>query len=186
MFFIILAFIAMLLIVAAFLPAKYTIIRTIEVNRSGLNVYNRIADLYRFKEWDPWTSGDKEAKNEIHGVMGQTGHSRTIKHDNREDKITFLGNVGLDSIFMKRETTSDIIKRSAETWAFEKTDNGTTVSWKSEVELSYPLGRFYGFFNKNQHEQEMTATLDKLKDISESDADQPPKPLVVPDPNIAE
>ena len=186
MFFIILAFIATLLIVAAFLPEKYSITRTVEVNRSSLNLYNRIADLYRWREWDPWSIGEGETKNEIRGVLGQKGHSRTISDKHREDRITLLGNVGIDSLFMQRETSSDIIKRSTESWAFEKTDNGTTVTWKSEVELGYPIGRYYGFFNKNQHEQEMIRTLERLKDISESDADQPPKPLVVPNPAIAE
>lgn len=182
LFFIVLAFIAVVLLLAILLPSDYSVVRSVEINKSQDAVYLRVADLSRWKEWDPWFRPDDTDMNVIQGIAGKKGQIR----NRGEAKVSIIEAYENELVLFDRQLINPVKLHSQDSLSFEKTDIGTLVTWTSIAELDYPLGRIYGLFNKNARAGRMEASLAALKEISESDADQPPKPVVVPAPNIPE
>jgi len=182
LFFIILAFIAVVLLLAIVLPSRYSVVRSVEINKQEEGVYARVADLSRWKEWDPWFRPDTKEPNVIQGAAGEEGQTR----NRGEAKVSIIDVLENEMLLFDRQLISPVRLHSLDSVAFEKTAIGTLVTWTSKADLDYPLGRIYGLFNKSARAKRMEASLAALKEISESETDQPPKPVSVPAPNIPE
>lgn len=49
-----LVIIGVILIIAAILPTKYNIKKEITINKPAAHVYERIANLNYYRDWNPW------------------------------------------------------------------------------------------------------------------------------------
>lgn len=52
--YVLLGIILLVLLIAAGLPGKYLIEKSIVINRPAAEVYNKVADLNYYSQWNPW------------------------------------------------------------------------------------------------------------------------------------
>ncbi len=159
---ILLAFIAMVLAVAWFIPADFSIESSIEVNQPLIETQNEFSDPEAWKEWTNWKINDSVQTDET--VLAFI-------------PVPGMGDAGFSGKLYQFKPVEVI---SEELWSFESGETGSKINWKSSGTLSYPLGRIYGLFFSEIRRSEMEARLDSLRNYLESTIDVPPAPLDQP------
>jgi hypothetical protein len=159
---ILLAFVAMVLVVAWFIPADFNIQASIDVNQPIAETKTEFSDPESWKEWTNWKINDSVKTEEttlafipVPG-MGDAGFSGKLYQ------------------FKPFEVVSE------ENWTFEVGETGCKINWKSTGTLSYPIGRIFGLFFSDTRRSEMESRLDSLRNYLESSIDVPPIPINEP------
>ncbi|HOY49928.1 MAG TPA: SRPBCC family protein [Flavobacteriales bacterium] len=171
---IVIAFIAMVLVIALFLPKTYSISRFIEINSSTEVVYNQVSDFSTWKEWDPWSRNDQRVKIQLNGIPGKPGHQRHyMGGEMGEGKMTISACTPYSLLISKIEVTEPATLQFEDIWTFDGTENGTKVTWTSKGDLDYPFGRLYGLMINQLLGNEMADGLDSLKSYTEAMPEEP-------------
>ena len=155
LFLAILGIIALILIIAIFLPSEYEVERSIEINKPVGLVYGYVSDFNNFRDWNPWSPMEVGHSFEVIGDSGSVGQKYSW-----EGKIIGSGNmvftefqnnqiVRLDINFLSPEQGMGVVD-----WIFEGNNVNTKVTWKLVGEAGYPMGRYFGlmmdeFLGKN-------------------------------------
>jgi hypothetical protein len=166
---VIVAFVAMVLLIAAFLPSSYSIARSIEINAPAEVVYKQVGDFSTWISWEPWSMKDSKAKHIYSGIPGTQGHSRYFKGDEiGEGTLTIQTCTPPSLIISQMDVIEPAEIHMTEIWKFETTANGTHVEWTSSGDLSYPIGRLYGLMLNSVLGNKLHEGLDSLKVFSEA------------------
>ncbi|MES2733307.1 MAG: SRPBCC family protein [Bacteroidota bacterium] len=159
---------ALLLLIAIFLPSQYHVERTIEINKPTPAVFEEVADFNHWLAWNPWTEMEPTAHNTISGTPKTVG-----SHWAWEGKEIGVGSLTIQAISPNQSIKSKLAMlqpqamEADDSWLFEPTDKGTKVIWSNTGKLSYPVERYFGLFmNKILGEQYETGLL-KLKQVVE-------------------
>jgi ribosome-associated toxin RatA of RatAB toxin-antitoxin module len=156
-------------LIAAIMPSKYSIEKQIVINKPPADVFDKVADLNNYRDWNPWQKMEPNAKANISGTPKTVGHkfdwegkkigqgSLTIR------SLTPHSKVDIDLEFVKpwKSKADDI-------WTFEDLKNGSTkVTWNNHGPLTYPMARMMGpVINKNLNHQ-FEQGLKSLKEMCE-------------------
>jgi hypothetical protein len=159
---ILLAFIAMVLGLAFFIPAEFKVEASIDVNQSVTETKNEFSDPDTWKEWTNWKINDSAKTDETNLAF---------------IPVPGMGDAGFSGKLYQFKPVEVI---SEEHWSFEAGETGSKINWKSTGSLSYPLGRIYGLVFSDFRRSEMEAQLDSLRNFLESSIDVPPTPLDQP------
>lgn len=167
--YIIIFLIVIFLIIAAFLPKEKIIQREITINNSSELIFIQVADFNNWEHWSPWKRMDSNAtyvisepsqgigsSYEWEGEIIGEGKLETVvyeKYSNLEFNLYFNGN--------DEQPNKDI-------WTFDESENGTIVTWKTELNLGYPVARFLGLFIENMIGPQKEDGLKYLKEYVES------------------
>ncbi|MBA2500115.1 MAG: SRPBCC family protein [Chitinophagaceae bacterium] len=158
-----------LLIMAAFMPNKYRIEKSVIISRSPSDIKEKIVNLENYSRWNPWQQMDPAAQKRITGRAGAPGH----KYEWNGKKV---GNGSL-TLYASDDRTAnfdlEFIKpmksKAKDNWQFEPiSENETRVTWDNNGELPYPTARLIGPFLKKNLEKQFTAGLDNLKKMCEN------------------
>jgi hypothetical protein len=149
-FYLILTLIALLFIVAIFLPSQYRVERSVEVNQPVGIVYGYVADFNNFHQWSPWTILDPNHPYEVTGDSGKVGQKYFWDGDLigsgymvfTEFKPYDL--IISDIVFLAPQEGEGVVD-----WKFNSNDNKTKVTWGLTGNADYPLGRYYGLMMDN-------------------------------------
>jgi len=144
-FYVILAIIALVFVVAIFLPSEYKVERSAEINKPVTMIFGYVSDFNNFHSWNPWTPLEPNHSYTVSGDSGQVGHKYLW-----EGEIIGSGNmiftkfipfdlIKSDINFLSPQKAKGVVE-----WAFDGTENSTTVSWSLTGSADYPLGRYYG------------------------------------------
>lgn len=156
---ILLAFVAMVLCIAWFLPATFTVDATIDINQSLEESEQEFSETENWSEWIDWKLTDSaESDMKALSFVPLPGKGEHI----------FSGTL---------LQISPVEVASKETWSFEATETGSRIHWTSSGTLEYPLGRIYGLVLPEFRRTEMQARLDSLRNFLESASNVPPQPL---------
>ena len=142
---IIVAIIALLLIVAVFLPSEYRVERSVEINKPAEEVYNYVADFNNFYTWNPWTPMEVGHAFEVTGDSAKVGQKYFW-----EGKVIGSGQMTFTELKPYELIKSDIEFLSPQQgkgevdWVFAGSGNGTKVTWGITGESDYPIGRYFG------------------------------------------
>ena len=137
--------IALLLLVAVFLPSRYQVERSLEINKPPEVVFGQVADFNNWLKWNPWTEMDPAAKNTITGEARQPGSTWAW-----EGKTIGAGSLTFELIEPNQRVQSKLVftapqqGEARDTWTFTPTASGTKVNWHNEGDLDYPIGRYVG------------------------------------------
>ncbi len=163
----ILVLIMLFLAVSFFLPTTVNIERSIVIETPSSTVFEEVNELKNWEHWAPWFASDagieltysdqtkgKGASFSWTGEKNQKGtltiiESKENKH--LKNKLDFEGmgdnNFGI--------------------WAFKETEEGVSVTWGYQGELSFMM-RFMGLFFDNMMGEDFEKGLNKLKVYCES------------------
>ncbi len=137
--------------VTALLSPRYSVERSAKVGAPVDSVFNVVADLETWKNWNPWLLVDSTMQNKIEmkqSIVGSTWewkskHLGTGKLQIREIKKPNKIYAQM-TFFMPKKSTID------EYWTFEPiSGDSTKITWRHDGDLSYPVGRLMGLFSDN-------------------------------------
>ena len=82
-----------LLIIAALMPKIFNIEKTIVISKPAADVMDKVGNLNRYSEWNPWQQSDPTTKKDISGTPNTPGHKYAW-----EGKKVGVGSLTLNSI----------------------------------------------------------------------------------------
>jgi hypothetical protein len=169
--------IALILIVAALLPASYTVERSIEIAKPPEVVYPLVADYNNWLKWSPWPKMDPEAKQTVTGDPGAPGHSWSWAGE-----TSGVGSMTLAVVEENRSVQSKLVFKEPMTSEaddfiiLEPTATGTRVTWRNSGNLPYPVGRFFGLGLEGMLGPQFEEGLASVKSLAES-IEEPAAPM---------
>ena len=138
--------VGLFLIVALFLPATYTVERSLKIDQPVEKVYKTISSFSDRLKWDPWMEMDPDAIVTFTGPDSGVGASYTW-----DGEIVGQGKIVITEIIENEFVKSDLEfivpfeSKSKITWELTKIDSVTTnVSWSNTGNSDYPIGRYMG------------------------------------------
>jgi ribosome-associated toxin RatA of RatAB toxin-antitoxin module len=167
--YILMGIVGLFFIIPAVMPGKYNVEKSIVINKTPDVVFNHVADLNHYRDWNPWQKMEPGAKANISGTPKTVGH----KFDWEGKKIG-TGSLTIRSLNPphKAEIDLEFIKpwaaKADDNWTFEDLKNGSTkVTWNNQGGLKYPMARLMGpMINKNLNQQ-FEQGLKSLKEMCE-------------------
>lgn len=165
----ILGLVALLLLIAFFLPSSFNVERSVTINAPVDEVYNNVADFNNYLTWNPWSKMDPEAQNTITGEGKGVGASWSW--DGKvvgKGSLTYTSLQELKSVASKLVFTSPRQSEANDLWTFETTSGGTKVTWTMSGELSYPIERYVGMMMDGMLGKDLENGLANLKEKCEN------------------
>ncbi len=166
--YVILGIIALVLLIAAGLPGKYLIKKSIVINRPGAEVYNKGAGLNYYCQWNPWQKTDPDAKSVISGDPLHIGH----KYEWNGKKVG-EGSLTVRSVTPGKAINFDLRflkpfkSQAIDAWDFIQTNEGTRIVWRNNGQLPFPVARLIGSSMNKQVNQQFEERLQSLKEVCE-------------------
>ncbi|NCU04298.1 MAG: SRPBCC family protein [Chitinophagaceae bacterium] len=166
--YVVLGLIALALLIAAVLPGKYLVEKTIVIKRPAAEVYNKVADLNYYKAWNPWAKMEPDAQTAITGSPMHVGHkyywngkkvgegSLTVRSATPGKAINF------DLVFLKPFKSA-----ADDAWDFTDTADGTKVVWRNRGTFPFPVARLMGPSITKQLNGQFEEGLRNLKEMCE-------------------
>lgn len=158
-----------LLIVAALMPKVFNIEKTIVIAKPVADVMDKVGNLNRYSEWNPWQQSDPSTKKDITGTPNTPGHKYTW-----EGKKVGLGSLTLNSIDDKHihfdlQFLKPWKSQAKDNWLFEQWGNGETkVTWQNSGSLPWPIARLMGPMLQKSLSKQFEQGLDNLKKMVEN------------------
>lgn len=161
--------IALLIILAFVLPGSYKVKKSINVNSDISKCYDMVADLNNYRDWNPWSKMEPDAKKSISGTPKTVGH----RYDWEGKKI------GVGSLTVKRVELNKAVDLDLEfvkpfksladdNWVFEQLPNNQVkITWSNSGDLPPGMARLMGpMITKNLNKQ-FEQGLNSIKEMCE-------------------
>lgn len=157
-----------LLILAALMPKKYHIEKSVVISKPVADVKDRIINLENYARWNPWQQMDPAAQKRISGRAGAPGHKYEWNGKKVGNGSLTLRAADDHSANFDLEFIKPIKSKANDNWKFEPvSENQTRVTWDNDGELAYPTGRLIGPFLKKNLDKQFTTGLNNLKKMCE-------------------
>jgi len=158
----------LLLIIAALLPSKYNVEKSIIIKRPKSEVTEKIADLNHLKDWNPWQRAEPTAKAIISGNPRTAGHRYEWNGKKIGAGKLTIRDIDRKHIHFDVEFIRPWKSKASDNWLFEDWGtNETKVTWQNVGQLPYPIARLmWPMIIKNQNRQ-FVEGLDNLKKLCE-------------------
>jgi len=170
---IIVLFFAVVLLVAAFIPSEFGVVREVSIDKSKSEVFEYVKRLKNQDHFSTWAKIDPSMKKEFSGVDGTVGFTSrwTSSHPEvgvGEQEITGMNDgkrIDYELRFFEPfESTSSAYM------LFDSIDSSrTTVSWGFDGEMDYPMNLMLLFVDmEGELGGDLQDGLDNLKGILEN------------------
>ncbi|MCK5028518.1 MAG: GyrI-like domain-containing protein [Bacteroidales bacterium] len=164
-----LSIIALLLIIALFLPSNFHVEQSIEIEKPISTVFQTAIDMNQRAKWDPWIEMDPEAEIKVQITPEIIGSGYTWKGEIiGEGKITIQEFIPNELIKSKIEFIAPQSMESDVIWNFKKTEKNTNITWAFEGSLSYPIEKWSGLFMDKFMGAQFEKGLSNFKELVES------------------
>jgi hypothetical protein len=167
--YIILGIIALVLIIAAFMPKGYNVEKSAIIKKSVVDVMNKVGNLNSYSQWNPWQQMDPSAKATITGTPNTPGHRYGW-----EGKKTGVGSLTLNSIDNKHihfilEFLKPFKAKAKDNWLFEHWGSGneTKVTWQNSGDFPWPIARLMGPKIRKDLDEQFVTGLNNLRKLCE-------------------
>lgn len=172
-FFLLLSLVAIILIVGLFVDGKFSVSRSVVINRSQSEVFEYVSFLNNQQEYGVWHKKDPKIKIKTSGTDGIVGF---ISSWDSADENVGAGEQEITKIVSDERMETEIrFLRPMETTSrasielTEKSRNSCTVEWTMEGESPYPFNILALFMNMDEEiGPDLKKGLTNLKSILES------------------
>ena len=165
--------IALIFIVALFLPSSYRVERSQEIAAPVETVFTKASNFWYRNSWDPWMAKDSTATSAVTGPTAAAGSAWAW-----EGKVIGKGKILIEDILPNSTIQSKIMfykPMEAEAdifWSFDSTAIGTKANWAIEGGVGYPMGRYFGLLMENTIGPDFENGLANLKKLCEDDIEE--------------
>jgi hypothetical protein len=166
--YIIIGLVALFFIAAAILPGKYNVEKSIVINKPASVVFEHVANLGHYRDWNPWQKMEPESKTEITGAPATPGHK--FKWEGKKigvGSLTVKSASPYKSINLDLEFIKPFASKANDNWTFEENNGSTKVTWQNDGGLPFPMGRIMGPMIKKNLDTQFMQGLNSLKELSE-------------------
>jgi len=163
---VLLSTIAVVLIIAFFLPKEVTITQSEFIEAKPAVVFRQVNNMQNYAQWSPFDD-DSTMVNTYNGPEMGVGSIRVWDGEKvGKGSIEIIESVPYSKIV--NQVRFDPSGQAEETWLFEPGNDGVNVSWTLRVyDLNYPMGRLFGFFIDEMMEPMQKKGLKNLKKLCE-------------------
>lgn len=161
--------VALILIVALFVPKSFTYEKSITINAPIDSVWQNVNSLGALDKWSPWNDHDPNMKKEISGVDGTVGAIQSW-----ESKIVGSGSQTIENILVPKlfETKLDFTEpHESHGNAYVKLESegsSTKATWGMTGKMPYPFNIMNLIMNMEKNlGADWDNGLGKLKKLSE-------------------
>lgn len=167
--YVILVFVGLFLITAAIMPSKYSVQKEITINKPSSDVFEKVADLKHYRDWNPWHRLEPTALSEITGNAATVGHKFSWEGKKiGQGSLTIKGLTPPQEIILDLEFIKPWKSQALDSWTFTDLKNGSTkVVWNNNGPLPYPMGRLMGSMIIKNLNQQFEQGLNNLKELCE-------------------
>jgi uncharacterized protein YndB with AHSA1/START domain len=146
--FVLLAIIALLVLVALFLPSKVHVERSISIVAPAEVVFEQVNTLKNWEYWSPWHDRDPEMALYYEGPESGEGARYLWESDHPNvgnGELTILESVPYQLIVTELNFMEQGMALS--TYTFTDDDMGTTLTWSMDADMGWnPVSRYFGLF----------------------------------------
>jgi len=160
---VVLAIVALILIVAAFVPKDRMFTSSVEIEKSPRQIFSQLNSLQNWDNWSPFLEEDPEMTSVYSGPDFGVGNRQEWKSKKsgdgaleiiesiNENKVVYALDFGVGQLY--------------QTWfTLDRTPENVSVTWVSKMDnLSYPMGRLMMTLFKSRMENTFQRGLDNLK-----------------------
>lgn len=171
---VLLSFLVIAMVLPTLMPEKATTSQSVQINADPAVVFRLVNRPANWKLWSPFELDNPGMTSFYEGAEQGKGASHRWESEN-------MGNgsmVILESepyVFIRSELDFSDNGLAIDEWQFVEKENGVEVVWTLNLsDLSYPFGKYFGFFLDGLMNPMQEKGLKKLKEIAESQA-VPPK-----------
>ncbi len=160
----------LIFLMSLLLPSRYELEDSILIRKTGMQVYQKIADPLSEGSWRPWEQGDAELHTEMKGRPGEAGQEMEWN-----SRLSGSGKMILEHSEAGAFLQFKIIYQkpytlvAEEKWLFEDLGQETRVTWKGRLWLGSAVGKLVGPMLRKQAETRFADGLDQLKDLCEGE-----------------
>ncbi len=164
----VLGIIALVLLAAAVMPGKYLVEKSTIISRPSAEVYNKVANLNHYRDWNPWAKMEPEAQTKISGDPMHVGHKYYWKGKKvGEGSLTVRSAMPVRAINFDLEFLKPFKSRAIDAWDFTDVEGGTKVVWRNSGGFPFPVGRLMGPSITKQLNTQFEEGLRNLKEMCE-------------------
>ncbi len=156
-----------LLILPVFLPSKFSMARSIEIDAPVGTVFSKLTDLNEYVKWNPFPEGDPTNTADVSGEG--VGSNLVWKGDKTgEGKMTIATIEPEQKIGVKMEFYKPMSGEGMVYWITKaKSDATTEMTWTFDQDLSY-FSRYFGLFMESMMGKHFERGLSKYKTLVEA------------------
>ena len=162
---IVVALVALVLIVAAFMPDELKVERSITIDAPQDVVYDKVTNYNNWADWSIWSIRDTSLVSTVTGEPGTIGHKMAWEGDPDSSGTGEQEIIEINEKMMKGQVTfhTPWEDQMYQQFDFNEQGSSTEVVWTSTMELDYPLGRFMGVMAEDVVGNDMEIGLNNLK-----------------------
>lgn len=144
--YIILVLIGVVLIIAGIMPSKYSVHKEIIINKPCAEVFEKVADLNYYRDWNPWHKMEPNVASETIGTPATVGHKYEWSGKRiGQGSLTIKGITPPQEILLDLEFIKPWKSVALDSWTFTDLKNGSTkVVWTNSGPLQFPMARLMG------------------------------------------
>jgi uncharacterized protein YndB with AHSA1/START domain len=133
------ALLAVFLVVVAFQPAAYRVVRTATISAPPAAVFAHVNDLRRWQAWSPWEKLDPAMKRTFAGAASGAGASYGWEgnSDVGTGRMTITESRPAELVRIKLEFIKPMAGMSMTDFTFKPQGNQTAVSWEMTGENNF-------------------------------------------------
>lgn len=170
---VLLFFLVVVMILPTIMPEKAATSQSVQINTKAPLVFRLVNKPANWKLWSPFELDNPEMTSFYEGPEQGVGASHRWESTN-------MGNGSM--LILKSEPYRFIQNKldfsnnglAIDEWEFKENETGVEVIWTLSLsELSYPLGKYFGFFLDGLMNPMQEKGLKKLKEIAEAQAALP-------------
>ena len=141
-----------ILIIAAFQPDNFAIVRSATIGASPEVVFTQINDLHQFQSWNPWRKLDPAAKNTFSGAPAGTGAAFAWAGNNKigEGSMTITESRPGELVRCRMDFLKPMASTATVEFTFKPQGGPTVVTWSMSGRNNFVSKIFCLFMNMDK------------------------------------
>ncbi len=140
------------LVVVAFQPADYVVLRSATIPGSLETVFNQVNDFHKWQAWSPWAKLDPAAKNTFEGPAAGTGAAFAWSGNSKigEGRMAITESHTNDPVRIKLDFVIPFPSSANTEFTFKPDANQTLVTWTMTGHKNFISKAFCMFMNMDK------------------------------------